>query len=381
MLKNFYTGKKILITGHTGLKGAWLTLWLIKLGAKVIGVSSNIPTKPSLFSILNLKNKIIHKKADIRSLKSLKKIINFYKPDIVFHLAAQALIKKSYLDPVHNWETNTLGTLNVLESLRNLNKKCVAIMITSDKSYRNFEIQRGYVETDILGGDDPYSASKASAEQAINSYVKSFFNNKQNKIFISSVRAGNVIGGGDWSEDRLIPDCIKSWSKNKRVELRSPNSTRPWQHVIEVIRGYLILAIKLSKNKRIHGESFNFGPSNKNNFKVINLVKQMKKTWKNIKWKKAKIKNKNFKDMLIAITSCEFSLMNFSNKDSACINFLLKINSNKAKKILNWKCILNFKLTASMVAEWYKSFYQNKTDMYNFSLEQIDKYESLIKKK
>ena len=358
MLKNFYTGKKILITGHTGFKGAWLTLWLIKLGAKVIGVSSNIPTKPSLFSILNLKNKIIHKKADIRSLKSLKKIINFYKPDIVFHLAAQALIKKSYLDPVHNWETNTLGTLNVLESLRNLNKKCVAIMITSDKSYRNFEIQRGYVETDILGGDDPYSASKASAEQAINSYVKSFFNNKQNKIFISSVRAGNVIGGGDWSEDRLIPDCIKSWSKNKKVELRSPNSTRPWQHVIEVIRGYLILAIKLSKNKRIHGESFNFGPSNKNNFKVINLVKQMKKTWKNIKWKKANIKNKNFKE---------------SN--------LLKINSNKAKKILNWKCILNFKLTASMVAEWYKSFYQNKTDMYNFSLEQIDKYESLIKKK
>ena len=357
MLKNFYTGKKILITGHTGFKGAWLTLWLIKLGAKVIGVSSNIPTKPSLFSILNLKNKIIHKKADIRSLKSLKKIINFYKPDIVFHLAAQALIKKSYLDPVHNWETNTLGTLNVLESLRNLNKKCVAIMITSDKSYRNFEIQRGYVETDILGGDDPYSASKASAEQAINSYVKSFFNNKQNKIFISSVRAGNVIGGGDWSEDRLIPDCIKSWSKNKKVELRSPNSTRPWQHVIEVIRGYLILAIKLSKNKRIHGESFNFGPSNKNNFKFINLVKQMKKTWKNIKWKKANIKNKNFKE---------------SN--------LLKINSNKAKKILNWKCILNFKLTASMVAEWYKSFYQNKTDMYNFSLEQIDKYESLIKK-
>lgn len=354
--ENIFKNKKILITGHTGFKGSWLTLWLLKLKAKVIGVSLNTPTKPSLFEILNLRKKIIHKNFDIRNLNLVKKTIKRHKPDFIFHLAAQAIVKKSFIDPVYNWETNTLGTLNILEALRNYKKKCTVIMVTSDKCYKNFEIKRGYAENDILGGDDPYSASKAAAELIINSYVKSFFNSSKSRIHISSVRAGNVIGGGDWSDDRLIPDCIKSWSKQKDVSLRNANSTRPWQHVIEAIRGYLILASNLSKKRFLHGHSFNFGPSNKNNFKVITLVKEMKKNWNNITWKKINTKKKYFESKL------------------------LKINSNKAKNLLNWSCILNFNETAKMVSQWYKTYYQSKTNMYEFTLGQIDEYISLIQK-
>ena len=203
----------------------------------------------------------------------LKKIFKKYRPDYVFHLAAQPLVKKSYIDPVYTWSTNTIGTLNVLESLRVINKKCIAIIITSDKSYKNLEINRGYKEDDILGGKDPYSASKASAELAIQSQIASYFPLKKTKVLIGIARAGNVIGGGDWSENRLIPDCIKSWSKNKKVLLRNPNSTRPWQHVLEATRGYLKLAQSLKKNKKLHGEAFNFGPNYTKNYKVLIVVK------------------------------------------------------------------------------------------------------------
>ena len=356
IFQKFFKGKKIIITGHTGFKGSWLSLWLSLYDTKILGISNGYPCKPNMFQALNLKKKIKHKIIDIRNLKLLKKEILKFQPDIIFHLAAQAIVKKSYDDPATNWQTNTIGSINILESLRYLKKKCVGVIVTSDKSYLNLEVKRGYVENDILGGDDPYSASKAAAELAFKSYVKSFFSNKNNKIFLSSVRAGNVIGGGDWSDHRLIPDCIKSWSKNNPVQIRNPNSTRPWQHVLEAIYGYLVLATNLSKNKKIHGESFNFGPNANNNYKVVELVNEMSGYWKNIKWKINKKKNSKFKEAK-----------------------LLKINSNKAKRALKWNCIMNFRDTAKLVSEWYRNYYIKKVNNSVFTINQIKFYINKLK--
>ena len=247
--KKIFKNKKVIVTGHTGFKGTWLSLWLNTMGAKVLGISKNIPTDPSHFKSINLKKKIKNSKINICNYNKLSNVFKKYQPDFVFHLAAQSLVKKSYLNPIETWHSNTIGTLNVLESLKQIKKKVYVVIITSDKSYKNLEISRGYKEDDLLGGKDPYSASKGSAEFAIQSYIKSFFSNKKNNVFISVARAGNVIGGGDWSTDRLIPDCIKSYSNNKVAAIRSPNSTRPWQHVLEVIYGYLTLASKIYLDK------------------------------------------------------------------------------------------------------------------------------------
>ena len=354
-LKKTFNNKKIIITGHTGFKGSWLTYWLAQHGAKIIGISNNIPTKPSHYKYLGLKNLIKEYFFSIEDIIKMKKIINRTKPDFIFHLAAQSLVKKSILDPVTTWKSNTFGTLSLLESLKYIKKKVVVVLITSDKSYRNLELNRGYKESDLLGGEDPYSGSKGATELLISSYVKSYFNDKSCKISIAVARAGNVIGGGDWSPDRLIPDCIKSWSKNKKVLIRNPNSTRPWQHVMEVIYGYMLLAINLNNNKKLHGEAFNFGPSLKDKMRVIDVVKKMKINWKNVSWKVTN--NKKFKE-----------------------SKLLQLNSNKSKKILKWNCILNSKQTIKLVTYWYKKFY-NMENLENITKNQIKAYEDLLKKK
>ena len=222
LIKNF-RNKKVLITGHTGFKGSWLAMWLNIIGARVAGISNNFPSTPNHYKLLNLNKKIVSKNLDIRNLENLKKFIKKYQPDFVFHLAAQSIVKVAYENPIQTWSTNVIGTVNILESLRQLKKKCVVVIITSDKCYENLEIKRGYHENDRLGGKDPYSASKASADIAIRSYISSFFSHKKNKVFITIARAGNVIGGGDWSSNRLIPDCIRSWSKKKKVIIRSPH--------------------------------------------------------------------------------------------------------------------------------------------------------------
>ena len=354
--KKTFKNKKVLITGHTGFKGAWLTLWLLHCGAKIMGISKDIPTQPSLFNTLNLKKKIIDKKIDLKNIKILKREVKKFQPDFIFHLAAQSLVKKSLKNPYLTWMSNSLGTINILESLRNIKikKKIIAIMITSDKSYKNIEIKRGYVESDRLGGIDPYSASKASAELALKSYINTFFKNKKKNIVFGIARAGNVIGGGDWADDRLIPDCMKSWSRKEMAKIRNPKSTRPWQHVIEAICGYLTFAQKLKINSKLNGEVFNFGPDNKNNFSVINLIKELEKNNLKLKWKIVEEKN---------------------NIESN----LLKINSNKAKNLLRWKCILSFKETINHLAEWYKEYY-NKKNMYSFTINQIYKYEKKLLK-
>lgn len=354
-LKIFHR-KKVIITGHTGFKGSWLSLWLSMSGAKVMGISNKILTNPSNYRAINLKKNITSKKIDIRNLNHVKKTILDFKPDYIFHLAAQSLVKMSYLNPIYTYETNTIGTLNILESIRFLKNRCNIVLITSDKSYKNLEIKRGYRETDRLGGIDPYSSSKASAELIIQTYVNTFLKNKKN-IRIAIARAGNVVGGGDWSLNRLIPDCVKSWSKNQKVLIRSPKATRPWQHVLEALSGYIILSYKLSKERKLNGEVFNFGPSNKKDFTVIDVIQNMKKDWKKVSWKLIK-RNK------------------FHHESN-----LLKLNCSKAKKFLNWKSVLSFNETIRLVSTWYKNYYEKRTDIKKISIQQIKYFEKIFKQR
>jgi len=345
--KNF-RGKKVLITGHTGFKGTWLTLLMLIIGAKVMGVSYGKKTKPSLFKILNLEKKIIHKNIDIRNFEKLKKTINQFRPNFIFHLAAEAIVSRAYLNPLKTWTTNTLGTINILHILNSIKFKVITVFITSDKVYKNLELNRGYHENDILGDYDPYSASKASADLAVQSYYKSFLKKNKN-VKIAIARAGNVIGGGDWSLNRIIPDCVSKWSQKKILKVRNPNSTRPWQHVFDIIFGYVTLAINLKADKKINGESFNFGPSKSHNFKVIDLIKSIKKYWVN--GKISIQKNKIFKE---------------AN--------LLQLNSKKSYKVLQWEPRLNLKDSISLTGIWYKKFYEKKMNMYEFSLFQLKNY-------
>tara|TARA_A100001015_G_scaffold55141_1_gene60583 strand:- start:1373 stop:2440 length:1068 start_codon:yes stop_codon:yes gene_type:complete len=352
LYKKLFKNKKILITGHTGFKGSWLSLWLKTMGANVLGVSQSIPTKPSHFKLLKLDKIIRTKKIDINNLSELKRTIESFEPDFIFHLAAQAIVKKSYMNPVETWKTNLIGSLNILESLRSLKskKRIVVVMITSDKAYKNFETKKGYKEDSILGGIDPYGASKSSAEICIQSYLKSFFKSNKNNISISIARAGNVIGGGDWSDYRLFPDCIKAWTKDKKAIIRNPNSTRPWQHVLDVLNGYIVLASQLRLNKKLHGESFNFGPSISKNLRVIDILKISKKIWPEIRWSVKK--EKKFFE-----------------------NTLLQLNSNKAKKILKWKCLLTSEETVALTIEWYRKYFFKKNIM-SLSKQQIKYFEN-----
>ena len=232
IFKNIYKGKKVLVTGDTGFKGAWLSIWLKLLGAEVIGYSAYLPSKPCLFSVCKIDTHINHINGDVRDYNSLRKVFTEYKPDFVFHLAAQPIVNKAYLDPKLTFETNVLGTVNVLECIHRFSSNAIAIIITSDKCYKNMEWGWGYRETDALGGSDPYSASKACAELVCHAYYKSFFHRHETHCRMVTARAGNVIGGGDWAVDRLVPDCIRAWSKNKAVHVRNPKATRPWQHVL-----------------------------------------------------------------------------------------------------------------------------------------------------
>ncbi len=347
--KNFFYKKKVLITGNTGFKGSWLSLWMMILGAKVLGISNGFPTNPSNFKDLNLSKYINFKKIDVRNSKKIQKEILKFKPDFIFHLAAQAIVKKSYENPKQTWESNVIGTINILESVKKLKKKINIIIITSDKVYKNLEINRGYHEKDILGGEDPYSASKSAADLATQSYCRTILNNNQN-IRIAIARAGNVIGGGDWSVGRIIPDCMRSWSKFKKVNIRNPKSTRPWQHVFDVLNGYITLAMSLSKNKNLNGESFNFGPKIEKKREVLNVVKEMKKIWVKGEYK-------------------------IEKKDKFKESKLLHLNSRKAKIKFNWFCKLNLKKAIELTANWYKNYYFNRKNIINFSINQIKDFE------
>jgi len=353
-----FKNSRVIITGHTGFKGSWLTAWLKQLGANIMGISIDIPTNPSHFKVSKIGKNIKNIKLDIRDKKKLeKKIINF-KPKFIFHLAAQSLVAVSYKEPTFTWQTNVIGTLNILETVRKLKNSCNVIIITSDKCYFNKEIHYGYKETDVLGGKDPYSGSKASAEILVKSFNNSFFSEANKNIRIATARAGNVIGGGDWAKYRIIPDCVRSWSKNNQAKLRNPNATRPWQHVLEAVGGYLCLAINLSSNKKIHGESFNFGPSLQKEYSVLDLVTSMSNHWKDVSWKKISKPRKKFFE-----------------------SGLLRLNCDKAKKILKWKSILKFEESMELVSTWYRSFYSDPGNVNNITKDQIKIFQNLAFKR
>lgn len=353
MFKNIYEGKKVIVTGHTGFKGGWLSLWLKLMHADVYGISLDIPTTPSLFEVGHVSEQSISYMEDIRDLQKMKDIFEEIKPDFVFHMAAQPIVKLAYEDPIGSMTTNVIGTLNILEALRGLKNYCVAIMITSDKCYNNVEWIWGYKETDHLGGKDPYSASKGGAELMIKTYIHSYFN-KMDNIRIASVRAGNVIGGGDWASSRIVPDSYKAWAKNEKVIIRSPDATRPWQHVLEPLSGYLRTGEFLAdeSKKSINGEPFNFGPSSDQSLTVLDLLEALAKNW-----------NSTANDML-QVEPSDFHEAG-----------LLKLNIDKALYFLGWKPALDFSETTTFTGEWYKKYYREPdADMLAFSNQQIMDY-------
>ena len=338
----FWQNKRVLITGHTGFKGSWLSLWLLNLGAKIIGYSLQ-PEELSLFPLLNIESDIENHYDDIRNLENLQKIVLDYKPDIIFHLAAQPLVRKSYKEPINTWSTNVLGTINLLSAANLLENKCATIFITTDKVYKNREWEYGYREEDPLGGFDPYSGSKAASEIAISSWRSSFCGSSKHQkenIFIASARAGNVIGGGDWSKDRIVPDIVNSLSENKPISIRNPNSTRPWQHVLEPISGYLCLAKALYDypNMGVFDSSFNFGPNLESNRKVLDLAKCSLNFWE------GQIKIEKKSDIHEA--------------------GLLNLNIDKAHHKLGWSPTWQFEKTIEKTIVWYKKVINEKCDPY-----------------
>ncbi len=357
LVEKFYKNKRVLIIGHTGFKGSWLTMCLKKLNAKIYGISIDVPTQPSHFNLLGIKNSIKDYRIDIRDYKKLQNKIVAIKPDIIFHLAAQSLVKESYLNPYSTWTTNLIGTINLLDILKNSNlkKKISVVIITSDKCYKNLNQKKRYNEKDLLGDQEPYGASKASAELAFASYFESFLYKKKN-IRLGTARAGNVIGGGDWSKDRIFPDLIRSIKSGKLLKIRYPNSTRPWQHVLEPVFGYMYLGYDLYNKIKNNGQSFNFGPQYSKNYKVIELLNEFKKHNPQIKWKVDK-----------------------SNKKVNEAG-LLNLNSDKSFRRLKWKNILNFKNTIKMTSDWYSSYIKNG-DMQKITVNQIGLYKIKLKKK
>ena len=354
-----YKNRKVLVTGHTGFKGSWLVTWLLELGAEVAGFSNEIPTNPSHFDVLGLENKIDHFIGDIRNYNSFYDACEKFKPEIIFHLAAQPLVRKSYIDPKETFEVNVLGTLNVMEVLKKMKKTIkAAVIITSDKAYENVEWVYGYKEDDKLGGDDPYSGSKGAAELVVKSYMKSYF--QDNTLFISVARAGNVIGGGDWAQDRIVPDSIVSCSQSKTLKIRSPYATRPWQHVLEPLSGYLYLGIELlRKNMICKNQAYNLGPDSNVNKTVEELLIEMKKYWQSVKW--------------------EIHIPKESNMKEAG---LLKLTCDKINNHLKWYPTLNFNKTIEFTVSWYKAFYSGSTiDVYKLTSDQIKEYTRIAREK
>ena len=353
LLKKF-KNKRVLITGNTGFKGSWLSYWLNLYGAKVYGFSDEIPSKPSFYEAMSLKSDITQIWGDIRDFSKLSNSINNIKPNFIFHLAAQSLVAKSYEDPALTFNTNFNGTLNLLEIARKYKFKLNIIIITSDKSYKNIEQIWGYKENDLIGGIDPYSASKSATEILISGYYNSYFKNQKN-IRIATARAGNVVGGGDWSENRIVPDAIRAWSKNKTLIIRNPRSTRPWQHVLEPLSGYITLADILKTNPSINGEAFNFGPSTDQDYSVQYLLTKMQIYWPKKSWKVLST-NKFYE------------------------SGLLKLNCEKANLMLNWNSALTIDENIELTMNWYKNFYEKK-DMRSVTDLQIKLYEGFFKKR
>lgn len=337
MFNRIYHNKRVLITGHTGFKGSWLAMWLSTMGANITGYALRPPTKPNHFDLLELGiNSLI---GDIRDADKLKRVFKQQKPEIVFHLAAQSLVRRSLKDPVETFSSNVLGTVNVLEACRASGSVCAIVNITSDKCYENREWPWGYREIDPLGGYDPYSASKGCAEILTQCWRRSFFNlehyGHSHRTLLSSCRAGNVIGGGDWAADRLIPDMMRAVAQNRKVKIRNPHAIRAWQHVLEPISGYLLLGQKLLEGRKEFAEAWNFGPSADGNTTVHEIIAKVKKVWPKI----------------------DYEIKTDANQPYEAD--ILRLDSSKARTKLNWTPVWREKTAVEITAQWYRAFYES----------------------
>lgn len=351
MYNNIYRNKKVFITGHTGFKGSWLSIWLQTLGAKVCGYSLKPNTNPSMYRELDIENKIEKSIiGNILDYETLEKSINDFQPEIIFHLAAQPIVRLSYKEPKLTYETNVIGTLNVLEVARKCKSVRAFVNVTTDKCYENKEIARGYKEDEPMGGYDMYSSSKGCVEIMSSSYRRSFLQ-EEDSMSMATARAGNVIGGGDWAEDRLIPDCIRYINQNKAIEIRNPIAVRPWQHVLEPLSGYLLLGQKLLETGKDYAEGFNFGPNEESVLKVSEVAQKI-------------IDNYNKGEVIV------------HKKDNLHEANLLMLNIEKAKTVLNWTPTYTANEAIKETVEWYKHFYAKDTDMYQYTIQQIKNYSS-----
>ena len=358
MFGGIYAGKRVLVTGHTGFKGSWLSHWLLQLGAQVTGFSLYEPSRPSNFEVLGLRSRLDHREGDLRNSAALQAVFEEVKPEIVFHLAAQAIVHASYDDPKTTLDTNFGGTVNVLEAIRRSGSVQAAVLITSDKCYENAEWEFGYRETDQLGGKDPYSVSKACAELAIRAYIHSYFSSPASAR-IASTRAGNVIGGGDWARDRIVPDCARAWEKGEPLVIRNPKATRPWQHVLEPLGAYLWLMSRLLKTpQQVMGEAFNFGPNGDATYAVDELISELERTWKG-----------------------HGVRCNGGPSDLKAEAGLLKLNCDKALQRLQWKATLSFEEGVRMTGEWYREYYDQHAAMREVADRQIERYVALARER
>lgn len=350
---DFFKGKRVLVTGHTGFKGSWISIWLHELGAEVIGIALDPYTERDNFVLSGIGKKMkADIRADIRDGQKMKEIFAKYQPEIVFHFAAQPLVRLSYSSPVETYETNVMGTINIMEAIRSTDSVKVGVMITTDKCYENNEQMEGYVETDPFGGFDPYSSSKGACEIAIQSWRRSFFNpdyyGKKHHVSIASVRAGNVIGGGDWALDRIIPDCIRALETTKVIDIRSPKSIRPWEHVLEPLSGYMLLAQKMWNYPTEYCEGWNFGPESDTMLTVWEIASTI-------------IDNFGFG-----------KLRDVSDSKTLHEANILLLNINKAKTKLGWKPRLSPRQSVMLTSDWYKRY---KTEnVYNLCIEEITKF-------
>lgn len=353
IFNNFYKGKRVLVTGHTGFKGSWLSIWLHELGAEVVGVALDPFTERDNFVLSGIGNKIkADIRADIRDLKKMKAIFAEYQPEIVFHLAAQPLVRLSYDQPVETYEANVMGTIHVMEAIRATKSVKVGVMITTDKCYDNKEQMTGYKEDDPFGGYDPYSSSKGACEIAIQSWRRSFFNpddyGKKHTVSLASVRAGNVIGGGDWALDRIIPDCVKALETGRPIDIRSPKAIRPWEHVLEPLSGYMMLAQKMWDEPTKWCEGWNFGPESESVSTVWEVATEL-------------VNNFGFGE-----------LKDSSDPNAVHEAKLLMLDITKAKTRLGWKPRMDMKQCMALVADWYKRY--KKESVYNLCVEEINKF-------
>ncbi|RUM92010.1 MAG: CDP-glucose 4,6-dehydratase [Thiothrix sp.] len=348
--KNFWQGKTVLVTGHTGFKGSWMSLWLQGMGATVVGYSLAPPTEPSLYKDARVEEGINANEADIRDLARLQQVISDSKPDIIFHLAAQPLVRYSYDHPIETYETNVMGTVNVLESARRESSVKVVVCITTDKCYENREWVWGYRENEPMGGFDPYSSSKGCSELVISAYRNSYFSSGEGPA-VASVRAGNVIGGGDWAEDRLIPDIVRAMMKDEAVIIRAPHSIRPWQHVLEPLSGYMLLAERLWNEKEAFSEAWNFGPNDEDAQPVEWIVDHLTQSWgEGARWELDKEVNPHEAQYL-------------------------KLDISKVKTVLGYEPRLNLATTLDWVTEWYKAYHKGD-DMRQITRQQIAQFEA-----